>query len=814
MDRTRSLLLLSMLVGATLTGCPFENDEEVGDMPDASAPPGCRGDDACAEGERCVDGVCVVAAGCECPDGDPVCGADGVTHASACAAGCAGVEVAHEGECRDAPGECAEDECGPSPFQREACPDGSPPPQSCERGDDGACGWRLGECPDVCACDDAYAPVCGVDGETYGNACEARCAGVEAAHEGECRDAPRECREVDCGPRPRVEPCPDGDAPPMRCQGADGVCAWAVGECADDCVCEDVYAPVCGVDGVTYGNACEARCAGVEAAYEGECRDAPGECAEDECGPSPFQRALCPDGTPPPQMCVRGADGACGWVLGECPGECVCGEIRSPVCGVDGRTYDNPCSARCAGVEVAHEGECRDVPGECAEDECGPSPFQRELCPDGTPPPQMCVRAADGVCGWVLGECPGECVCGEIWAPVCGVDGRTYDNPCSARCAGVAVAYEGACRDEPGECAEDECGPSPFQAMVCPDGTPPPQMCVRDAAGMCGWQIGECPAACPADECGPAPGAPNFECPDGSVGGPVCQRDADGACGWQLRECPGDCACFDLWAPVCGVDGMTYGNACEAECAGVRVAHEGECGEVGECAPEACGAAPFLVAVCPDGSLPEQVCVAGADGVCRWQVGECPPPGECAADACGPPPPVAPCPDGNGPTVECAPLDDGRCGWLIGQCEEPCVCPDVWAPVCGVDGVTYGNDCEAGCAGVRVAHEGECRANACELPPEAGDCQAAFRRWYYDAAAGECRVFVYGGCGGNANNFETAEACAAACVEPAPQCGAEACGPAPRPLPCDDGTPPRQTCEPDAAGRCGWITECVAPEPR
>jgi hypothetical protein len=68
-------------------------------------------------------------------------------------------------------------------------------------------------------------------------------------------------------------------------------------------------------------------------------------------------------------------------------------------------------------------------------------------------------------------------------------------------------------------------------------------------------------------------------------------------------------------------------------------------------------------------------------------------------------------------------------------------------------------------------------AGVCGLPMEVGDCEGAFPRWWFNAAVGKCEVFSYGGCNGNANNFETAEACAAACAPGvANPCDAVSCG--------------------------------------
>ena len=54
-------------------------------------------------------------------------------------------------------------------------------------------------------------------------------------------------------------------------------------------------------------------------------------------------------------------------------------------------------------------------------------------------------------------------------------------------------------------------------------------------------------------------------------------------------------------------------------------------------------------------------------------------------------------------------------------------------------------------------------ADVCELPPVVGDCDTAIRRFFFNSTSQRCEIFIYGGCGGNANNFVEESECVRTC---------------------------------------------------
>nr|XP_024653259.1 eppin-like [Macaca nemestrina] len=55
------------------------------------------------------------------------------------------------------------------------------------------------------------------------------------------------------------------------------------------------------------------------------------------------------------------------------------------------------------------------------------------------------------------------------------------------------------------------------------------------------------------------------------------------------------------------------------------------------------------------------------------------------------------------------------------------------------------------------------KQDVCEMPNETGPCLAFFIRWWYDKKNNTCSTFVYGGCQGNNNNFQSEANCLNTC---------------------------------------------------
>ncbi|KAJ0070562.1 hypothetical protein NL108_016154 [Boleophthalmus pectinirostris] len=52
----------------------------------------------------------------------------------------------------------------------------------------------------------------------------------------------------------------------------------------------------------------------------------------------------------------------------------------------------------------------------------------------------------------------------------------------------------------------------------------------------------------------------------------------------------------------------------------------------------------------------------------------------------------------------------------------------------------------------------------CQLSVDAGTCDEAHRRYYFNSATRRCQSFIFSGCGGNNNNFVSRRLCFKKCV--------------------------------------------------
>jgi PKD repeat protein len=613
-------------------------------------------------------------------------------------------------------------------------------------------------CDGDCVCPEFYSPVCvlGENGDilTFDNYCFAECAGYGP-------DQWLDCESDDCD-------CPEDLYDPVCVISAAGIIVFhnaCEAECAGfepgmyqpcdgDCECPEIYEPVCVVDPLagdvlTFDNYCLAQCAGYGPDQWTDCDPDPCDCPADVYDPVCVYTASGVIITFP-NPCFAECEGFNPDQWEPCDGYCECPEYYDPVCVTldSGEIieFSNECFARCEGYGPEDWESCNGEGCDCPEDLYDP----------------VCVLGPAGVIRFIN---PCEAACA-------GYGSEDYVNCETSDCDHILVAtqideyvYQFEIQTDDITTIESvtwNFGDGTTSTELSPTHTFPPTpgfyIVTAEVVNSAGCQTvltelvitaPECYAiiiALPADEnpLGIAFGAIatgnvvawNWDFGDGNTsteGAPVHVYAEPGTytvtltiatetgCNYTTIQAVAvdeeDCPCPDVWDPVCvvGVAGyITFGNACEAECAGFTEEDFVDC-------PDDCQ--------CP--TIWDPVCVAGTAGIITF-------PNACEAicagfteadfldecfDDCE-------CEDiydpvcvivgdaflffSNACEAGCAGFTDDQ----IGPCNPGCDCPDIWDPVCVIDAngneTMFGNACEAECAGYGPEQFVECNDCNCD----------------------------------------------------------------------------------------------------